>query len=277
MFVAQLTDLHLLPPGKPASDANARRFDACLDTLRGLLRQPDLYLVTGDIADGGDVASYRAFLRAMRRVDRPWLCLMGNHDLGDNFALALAEEPGGAFNGSGSCRLGRWRVLCIDTSLPGLEGGYFDDARAAALDAALAADCDTPTVIAMHHPPVASGVGWIDPDEAAEWIARFASVVTRFGQVRHIVCGHAHMAVMTQFHGIPLSISPATAPQLWPEAAPFDADRPDGRVMVVDGQPGFALHHLGQDRVTTTFAAPSVGQVWLRHDRAHERDVMAVG
>lgn len=277
MLVAQLTDLHLQAAGSFAPDANARRFDSCLDMLRGLLRPPDLYLITGDIADQGDVESYRTFLRAMRTVNRPWLCLMGNHDRADYFACAGEEAPDGNFLGTGSCRVGDWRVLCIDTSLPGQEGGYFDEARAASLDAELAADRDTPTLIAMHHPPVASGVGWIDPDEGATWIARFADVVTRFGQVRHIVCGHAHMPVMTQFHGIPVSISPATAPQLWPESAPFDADRPDGRLMVVDGQPGFALHHLGGDCVTTTFAAPAAGHVWLRHDRHFEQDTAAIG
>ncbi len=274
MLVAQLTDLHLMPAGTAASSDNAARFSSSLDTLRGLLREPDLYLVTGDIADRGDVESYRAFLQTMIRIERPWLCLMGNHDRLDNFNLAMRSERSGTFRGTNACRIGDWRVLCIDTSLPGQDGGYFDSARAHRLYAELADDRDTPTVIAMHHPPVASGVEWIDPPEEADWIERFAAVVTRFNQVRHIVCGHVHMAVMTHFHGIPVTISPATAPQLWPEMAPFDARRPDGRVMVADGQPGFALHRLGRDSVTTTFAAPVMGQVWLRHDQIFGQDAV---
>jgi hypothetical protein len=155
-------------------------------------------------------------------------------------------------------------MVCINTSVPGEEGESFDKERADQFEAQLAADPDT--IIAMHHPPVATGVGWIDPQEDAAWIKRFAAVVTRWRQVRHVIYGNANMAVTTQFCGIPLSISSATAPQRWPETTPFPA-HPDGRVMVHDGQPGFALHQLGREAVTTTFAGQLSGQAWPRNSR----------
>lgn len=274
MLVAQLTDLHLLPAGVLASEANATRFVSSLETVRDFLREPDLYVVTGDIADRGDVESYRAFLRTMADLDKPWLCLMGNHDRPENFAAAVDLEYCATYQGMGSFRLGQWRLVCVNTSLPGEEGGVFSSERADQLEAELAADPEAKTIIAMHHPPVATGVEWIDPPEDAAWIKRFAAVVTRWRQVRHIMCGHVHMAVTTHFNGVPLSISPSTAPQLWPETAPFDA-HPDGRVMVHDGQPGFTLHQLGEGGVTTTFAGQLSGQVWLRHNHEIARTAMA--
>jgi 3',5'-cyclic AMP phosphodiesterase CpdA len=201
----------------------------------------------------------------MADLDRPWLCLMGNHDHPGTFAAALEDEPCSNYQGSRSYRLGDWRVLCIDTSLAGRRGGFFDHQRADALAADLAADPHAPTMIAMHHPPLATGVEWIDPADDAAWIDRFAAAIAPFSNVRHIICGHAHMAVMAQIN----------APQLWPEMAPYDADQPDNRVMVYDGEPGFALHHLGADSVRTTFAAPMTGHVWLRHDKPLREGVIA--
>lgn len=266
MIVAQLTDLHLTGDDSGSASGNHARFTACLDTLQHLSQPPDFYLITGDVADHGEATAYRFFLERMRLLGRPWLALTGNHDDAACFATVSASEAADPLRHVASARVGTWRIVAVDTAAPGMAGGWFDAERAAALAVTLERDRDVPTLIAMHHPPVSSGVEWIDPHPDADWIARFGTVIGRFPQVRQIVCGHAHMPVVTNFRGVTTCIAPATAAQLWPDFAPFDADRPDDRVMVIDGEPGFALHRLGDAGIATTFAMPAVGAVRLRHE-----------
>jgi 3',5'-cyclic AMP phosphodiesterase CpdA len=266
MLVAQLTDLHLAQPDSGDLSGNRARFQSCLDTLQALSQAPDFYLVTGDIAERGEEEAYRFFLKRMHALGRPWLAVTGNHDNATRFTAASAGEPADPLRHMGSARVGSWRIVGVDTAAPGMDGGWFDDVRATLLARTLDQEPDVPTLVAMHHPPVVSGVEWIDPAADASWIARFRGVISRFRQVRQIVCGHAHMPVVTTFCGVPTTIAPATAAQLWPDFAPFDPRRPDGRIMVVDGQPGFALHRLGNAGVATTFAAPASGAVRLRHE-----------
>lgn len=54
MLIAQITDIHLgFDPNNP-DEFNRQRLNATLDALRVLSPQPDLLLVTGDIANDGD-------------------------------------------------------------------------------------------------------------------------------------------------------------------------------------------------------------------------------
>ena len=265
LLIAQLTDLHVGAEDDPSSAGNFARFAECLAAIGSAIRRPDLVLLTGDIAEKGDEASYARVFSAMEALGVRWAATLGNHDDPAAFRAAAAQSETAFFKPGGVVEAGSWRIVLADTRREGRTGGYFDEARARLLDEMLAACPEVPTLLAIHHPPVAVGIDWIDPEPEAAWIGCLRKVLLRHRQVHQIICGHVHVPVMTQFGGIPLSIAPATAAQSWPELAPYDPAAPDGRTMMVEGVPGFALHRLGERAVTTLFCSARPGATCLAH------------
>lgn len=267
MLIAQLSDLHLAPDHDPVAGANLARFDETLATIATLGRRPDLYLVTGDIAEHGDTASYALFLERMASLGTPWLATLGNHDRQEAYAEAL-EGSGdqGRLDGP-VARFDQLSVVLADTSAAPLHGGWFDAERAARLDAALAGCAPHPTLLALHHPPVRIGLDWLDPAPDAEWIGHLRSALAPHRHLLGIACGHVHVAASTSFEGLPVAICPSTAARAWPDLAPLDKSRPDQRPLIVEGHPGFALHHVVDGRLTSLFCDARGGEPLYRFKR----------
>ena len=58
MLIAQITDLHIgFDPNDP-NEHNRRRLDHVVETILQGPNRPDLMLVTGDLTERGDSASY---------------------------------------------------------------------------------------------------------------------------------------------------------------------------------------------------------------------------
>ena len=54
-MIAQLSDLHVTPPGDPIGGGNRERLEEAVDAILDFGRKPDLIVVTGDIAEHGDI------------------------------------------------------------------------------------------------------------------------------------------------------------------------------------------------------------------------------
>lgn len=251
MLIAQITDLHLgFQPDDPA-ELNRQRLDAVLATLLAMTPQPDLLLATGDLTEHGAIAAYETLKQLADALPFPVRFALGNHDDRDNFRRVFPQVPVSA---SGHVQYdfvqGPLRFVVLDTLEHGLHGGALCAARAAWLDATLAAD-PRPTLLVLHHPPIETGNGWMTEDIAAPWVQRLAAVVRRHPQVVRMVSGHLHRAIVTGWHGTTLAVCPSTAPQVALDFRSIDPDHPDGREMVVAEAPGFALHWWsGRDLVT---------------------------
>ena len=71
-------------------------------------------------------------------------------------------------------RAGRLRIVLLDTVEPGRHGGAFCEARRRWLRRGSTEAPATPTLMFMHHPPVVSGIDWMDPDPDEAWVAASA-------------------------------------------------------------------------------------------------------
>src|SRR5579875_2480416 len=83
MLIAQLTDLHLRPPGRACYrvvETNMLTERACR-AVAAIRPRPDLVLITGDLTDEGRPEEY-AHLHAIlsRTLDLPVFTIPGNHD-----------------------------------------------------------------------------------------------------------------------------------------------------------------------------------------------------
>ncbi len=267
MLIAQITDLHIgFVPNDP-DEANRQRLDAVLDVLIHGPNRPDMLIVSGDITDRGDPASYARVAAMLGRCPFPIYPGPGNHDDRAAFSAVFPDRRGDDGFLHYVVKQGGLRLIMLDTLEPGRHGGGFCDVRAAWLNQQLADEPAAPTVIVMHHPPFDPGIAWMAEHGDEPWVIRFQEVVAAHPQVRAIWSGHFHRAVVTSWHGITATICPASAAQLALDLRPIDPTHADGRAMIVNDPPGYALHRWDGTQLVTLFDTAEPHITLARYDQ----------
>jgi Icc protein len=252
MLIAQITDLHLgFDQGNP-DEFNRQRLDRALAALVAMTPQPDLLLVTGDLAEeGDDEVSYRRLKAILAELPFPWFMAMGNHDSRAPFRLVFPDAPGDDGFIQYVIDRGPLRIIVLDTLEEGRHGGAFCARREAWLRARLAEEPERPTLIVLHHPPIETGLSWMTENPDAGWTHRLRAVIEANTNIVAMIAGHLHRAVITKWAGTTLAVCPSTAPQVALDLQPIDPELPDGRPMIVADHPYYALHWWnGRELVT---------------------------
>ncbi len=242
-LLAQLTDTHVVAPdhGGELYVDNNQRLRLAVDRVMAETVLPDVVVLTGDLTDQGTDAEFAIVLNELSRLSMPVLAVPGNHDRRESFRAAF--DMGWADDHlSWSTDIGPVTIVGLDT-LPTVQvdeggdvihDGRFDEQRARWLDETLA-DTERPTVIAMHHPPFATGIGWMDATGLDDRQS-FADVIGRHAHVGRILCGHMHRAITTSISGVIASTGLSTIHQVELNLAP------DAPPQVVCDPPGYQLH-----------------------------------
>jgi 3',5'-cyclic-AMP phosphodiesterase len=242
LVLAQVSDFHF--DGGSRSVARAERV---MGYLAALPRPVDAVLVTGDVADHGTADEYQA-AREVLRSDAPVLACPGNHDLRAGFRRVLLDHPDGDERPLNQVhRVAGTTVALCDSTIPGRDDGRLADETLAWLDAVLADAPDGPALVAMHHPPVALGIPFVDDIRQRDG-QRLEQVLRRHPQVVAVLCGHAHTAASTQFAGRPLVVAPGVA-----TTAMLPLERPEGPVLDAELPASIAFHVLDGGRLTSHF------------------------
>lgn len=247
MLIAQISDLHVKAQGQRAYGVvdTTGMLRACIDDLLRLRPQPDGLLLTGDLVDGGLPEEYAVLRELLAPLTMPMYLAAGNHD--ERAALRSAfSGPRFAYLGQAgeflqyAVDLGPLRLLVLDTVLPGQGRGQLCAQRLDWLEQRLSEDA-RPTIVAMHHPPFATGIAYMDAIglEGSDALER---MLRRQPHVERLLCGHVHRAIQCRFGGTLASICPSPAHQL---ALDLSADAPERFVME---PPGYQLHcwHAGR-------------------------------
>lgn len=243
VLIAQMTDIHIgFEPDAVGEEFNHARFRVTLDRLLDQPNVPDMLVLSGDLTDRGDAASLARITQALRACQFPVYPLVGNHDSREELLRAFPDCPSEEGFLHYAIEKGGLRILCLDTFEPGRHGGAFCARRAAWLSGQLNAHRRTPTLIFMHHPPVVSGIDWMDPRADEDWVLNFGNAVDGHSQIRAIHCGHLHRPLYTSFRGIALGVAPSVAPAVSLDLRPVDASEPDQRALITTEPPGYALH-----------------------------------
>ncbi|MEP6175978.1 MAG: phosphodiesterase, partial [Parasphingorhabdus sp.] len=213
MLMAQITDIHLgFDPDNPA-EFNRKRLDQAIKIICAMDPQPDLLLATGDLVDRGDQESYRRLENALSVVPFPVHMCLGNHDLRAPFSKQFPDVPTVEGFVQYEVDTPQLRLLVLDTLEEGRHGGAFCDIRAAWLTEKLSEKPDKPTVLVLHHPPVESGIEWMNTHPDEPWVGRLAETVAGHKQVKGMITGHLHRNISTWWGDISLAICASTAPQ----------------------------------------------------------------
>jgi 3',5'-cyclic AMP phosphodiesterase CpdA len=198
-LLAQLTDPHVRAVGDDG--ASARALAAAVDAVLALHPAPHAVLVTGDIAEHGEAREYARVRELLAPLPMPVHVLPGNHDdrdaLREHFGLDGAGEPCEPVQYTTRCR--DLRVVVCDSTLPGRDDGCV---RTEWLEEQLIAEPSAPTVVAMHHLPVPTGITVLDDIGIAPAdVHALAALLVRSPQVRRVVTGHVHRTVAGSLGG----------------------------------------------------------------------------
>ncbi|MCB2085864.1 MAG: phosphodiesterase [Sphingomonadaceae bacterium] len=254
MLIAQMTDIHIgFDPAAKPEELNRIRFRKTLDRLLAQPNAIDLLVLTGDLTDHGDADSFEKTAALLEAVPCPILPMVGNHDSREGLLHAFPDTPTeGGFVHYVHEQDGLLLVM-LDTLEPGRHGGAFCTARRDWLRRQLEAHPDTPTLIFMHHPPVVSGIDWMDPAPDEEWIANFAAAIDGHDQILAIHCGHLHRPLHTSFRGVPLGVTPSVAPLVSLDLRPIDPTRADNRDLITTEPATYALHRWDGESLVTHY------------------------
>lgn len=248
-MLVQLSDPHVVAAGDlldgridtPALLAQAVAVAAAL--------QPAAVVLTGDLVDRGTAAEYAHLRTLLAPFACPVWLMPGNHDdhatLRRTFPDHDELRPALADHVLWVREVAGLRVVALDTVVPRRPHGALCAARLGWLEATLAAAPATPTLVAMHHPPFATGIDHMDAMGLLEGAAALEAVLQRHPQVERVICGHLHRPILRRFGGTLAMTVPSTAHQIALDLAP------GAPAAWRREPPGFALHRLQDGAVVT--------------------------
>jgi hypothetical protein len=160
----------------------------------------DAVVIKGDIADRGLPEQFGWARETFAKIAAPHHAFLGNHDYYgrhngagdvDGYAL-LGQDPAPR-----TVDLGGWRLVLLETAIPGDHHGVFDGDRLRWLEETLAEtrESRTPTLLFMHHQPVPpehrdaypNSIGLV-PEHSLEFFATIGANP----QVKGVLIGHTH-------------------------------------------------------------------------------------
>jgi len=240
MILAQISDLHILEPGKKLSgmiDTAACLSKAVLCIGR-LNPQPDALLITGDLVNVGSIEEYEHLRTLLSPLKMPIYLIPGNHDNRDMLRKVFPKLSYLPTTGALHYTIETLpvRIIALDTTVPGKGSGALDDAALAWLATRLNEAPKKPTLIMMHHPPFATGIEFMDVMGLNDGVDEFARLITSHSNVERILCGHVHRAVEARVGNAVAMICPATCHQI-----PLALSTEDREGFTLE-PPGFRLH-----------------------------------
>jgi len=242
--ILQLSDFHLF------ADPNTRFFGVptrntlndVLETVTAMDLDFDHVIITGDLTSDEQRVSYQTAKKILGDLVTQCLIIPGNHD---DRALIREVFPN-CINGDDdsinfSVSSGSWRLLGLDTHVPGELYGLISPKALEWLDTTLTTYKNEPTILFQHHPPIPVGTKWVDA-LALRNTDRLVDLLSRNPQIQVISCGHVHQ----EFHGSLCNATVLTTP-----STSVQFKRGTDMLMCDAVPPGFRIFTLNENKWET--------------------------
>lgn len=217
--VVQITDLHLIadPRGELKGVCTRDSLLTVLNVLRRDFASAERLIVTGDLAHDELLPTYEALRELLADWWPKLRVIPGNHDNREFMRQVFgpritAVDDRNVFVDS----IGGWRLIGLDSHLPGEVRGLLGENQLAWLARELSAGPQPPTTIFLHHPPLPVGTGWLD-GIGLEDAEPFLKLLRAFPQAKLICCGHIHHEMTVSHSDKLLLTTPSTSVQFLPE------------------------------------------------------------
>lgn len=212
----QLTDPHIFADisGK-LNGVNVRK--SFLAVLQQALdeNRPDYILLTGDITHDGLQESYRWLYSVMDETGIKWSWLPGNHDAATMMTKKFIRKV----------HLDRWRLLQLDSNVPGHSYGELSEDELAFLHINLQKNTASPVLILVHHH--VCDINSAMDDGRIDSNAMF-DILSRYTCVKAVIHGHIHQEWDSLQGHIRILGAPSTCVQFLPGAKTFLLDKKKG-------------------------------------------------
>lgn len=238
MLIAQVTDTHIVDPAienEQYVDNNQRLADA-VAAVGNEMPSIDLVLMTGDLTNIGTDEEYAALTDLLAPLEGRVLPIPGNHDDRQRMREAFPKLPwADASHASWAVDHDDLRIVGLDSTVPGLPGAEVDPERLDWLRSVISSASDR-CVLALHHPPFATGIEWMD-QSGFIGLDALTTLLTEH-PVERILSGHMHRSIQSTVAGIPATTAPPTVHGV-------DLDlRPDAPVSLIRDPPAYLVHRV---------------------------------
>lgn len=203
--ILQLSDTHIVPEGTLVSGrldtADAlRRMVARISSIRDQIGPIDALLVSGDLSDDGSAESYARFKMLVAPLGLPTYVITGNHDQRNPMRAAFANDLPADGPLNWTRKIGDIHLIGLDTLVEGQGSGTLASDSLTFVQNALSKAGDAPVLLALHHPPFACGIGFMDEIGLTNRAA-LRSVLAGYSGTLRIVCGHIHNIIVSDIAG----------------------------------------------------------------------------
>jgi Icc protein len=260
--ILHLSDCHIPRlSGIGSAGVDARATLAQLLTDCRHLEGIDVVVVSGDVTDDGSREGYASALELIGRFARdrgvPQIYCTGNHDDRDAFAAVLGSghlDQGGDQAGclapsavgerAAVSEVAGYRVITLDSLVPGQVHGWISEAQLAWLRQILVQPSEAGSVLVLHHPPIALDHDW--RKSVGLQNAPALSAAIEGSDVQVVLCGHFHAQITGRLGSVPVWVGPGIITRIDLTAPPrLDRAVRGAAATVVDlGGPHSPMFHL---------------------------------
>lgn len=203
--ILQLSDTHIVRKGALVSGRldtaeTLARLVARISDIRDQIGPVDALLVSGDLSDDGSAESYARLKTRLALLHLPTFVIPGNHDAREPMREAFAQSLPASGPLNWSRQVGDVHLIGLDTLVEGKGLGTLAPDSLSFLKDALSQARGAPALLALHHPPFACGIGFMDAIGLSNRASLREAVADYTGPLR-IVCGHIHSMMVSDVAG----------------------------------------------------------------------------
>jgi Icc protein len=215
--VIQISDPHIVPHGQLAYGQvdTAAALANCVETINRFLPDigpVDMAFVAGDLTDFGTEEEYQRFRDIMEPLAIPYRAFPGNHDNVSTMRSCFADQDWMPETGpiDWVVDFADLTLIALDTNVEGMAHGHLSQDSLDFLQSRLSAARGNPVIVAMHHPPILTGIEKMDIQNLRESTELQAILSSYEGELR-LVCGHVHRNIVAPFGNVICQIGPGVS------------------------------------------------------------------
>lgn len=222
--MVQFTDIHFFShDGATLLGVDtAASFASVLNLAQTTVKEPDAYVITGDLSQDETKESYLRLSNCLAGVSQDIYYLPGNHDRRDLMRAGL-EEGGALFVHADYFVRQNWLVILLDSLVEGKVKGRLAQGELSRLQALLSYHPELNVLICLHHQPVPIGARWLDA-VGLENAADFLAIVEANPHVKGVLWGHAHQEFELRRKNVLFMCTPSCCVQFKPNSDNFAVD-----------------------------------------------------
>lgn len=232
-IIIQITDTHLMdhPDAEFVQINPEQSFHAVIADILDNYPKIDAIVHTGDLAQVATPATYARYQAFMRKLKIPFYQVPGNHDDVRIFPFHTPDPVPGILS------FGNWRMILLNTSVPGKTDGWIQTQQLKHLKSILIQNTDQYIILACHHHPLEMKSKWIDNHKLKNTV-ELTEILVNFENIKAVICGHVHQDSLNVWHEIEFLSTPSTSVQFKPQMDDFTLD---------NTAPGYRCLHLKEN------------------------------